>query len=202
MIEELSAKIANLIKSNISGIDEEKEEILKYGLDIIIYNSFLLVFFFLSALILGILKSVVTSFVVYGSLRIAAGGAHARTRTLCLIISLITFFGPILISKLFLISSIIPAVIIFIMNILAIIIYAPADTLEKPIISNKIRFYRKLSSLFIVVIIFLITLSVHNIDKVIYNVMLFSNIPFLLLLTPLGYKLLGCLPGKKQLGQS
>jgi len=200
MIEALSIKIANLIKSNIGGVDEEKEEVLIYGLDIIIYNSFLLVFFFLSALILGILKFVAISFVVYGSLRIAAGGAHARTRTLCFIISLITFFGPILISNLFLISSTIPAFIIFIANILAIIIYAPADTLEKPIISKKIRFYRKLSSLAIVVIIFLIALSVHNNDKVIYNVILFSDIPFLLLLTPLGYKLLGCSPGKSEIG--
>jgi hypothetical protein len=53
MIEALSIKIANLIKSNIGGVDEEKEEVLIYGLDIRIYNSFLLVFFFLSALIRG-----------------------------------------------------------------------------------------------------------------------------------------------------
>ncbi|KNY30003.1 accessory gene regulator ArgB-like protein [Pseudobacteroides cellulosolvens] len=202
IIDILSIKITNLIKSSMDGIDEEKEEVLKYGLDIIIYNTFLLAFFFMSALILGVLKPVVISLIVYGSLRIAAGGAHAKTRTLCFIISVITFYGPVLISKFFLINSLIPSVIIFIMNILAIIVYAPADTLEKPIISKKLRLYQKLSSFVIAIIIFLISLRVYNIDKVIYNVILFSIIPFLLLLSPLGYKLLGCLPGRGELGKS
>ncbi len=202
IIEVLSIKITNLIKSSMDGIDEEKEEVLKYGLDIIIYNTFLLIIFLMSSLILGVLKPVITSLIVYGALRIAAGGAHAKTRVLCFIISVITFFGPIIISKFFLINSITPSVAIFIINILTIIIYAPADTLEKPIIIMKIRFYQKLSSLVIAIIIFLISLKIYNIDKVIYSIILFSNIPFVLLLSPLGYKLLGCLPGRGENCQS
>jgi hypothetical protein len=39
-------------------------------------------------------------------------------------------------------------------------------------------------------------------DVVLYSVILFSEIPFILLLIPIGYRLLGCLPGNGKIEES
>jgi accessory gene regulator B len=202
MTEYLISKVIDFLKKNMDEIDNDKEEILKYGLDIIIYNGLLLILFFALAVILGVVKPFVVSFAVYGTLRIAAGGAHAKTRTICFMVTISTFFGAIFMAKYFAVSSIFPSVIIFLLNISAIIIYAPGDTLEKPIISNRIKFSRKLASIFVSAVIFLISVKVYSMDVVLYSVILFSEIPFILLLIPVGYRLLGCLPGNGKIEES
>ncbi|HEY9062744.1 MAG TPA: accessory gene regulator B family protein [Pseudobacteroides sp.] len=193
MIEYLCVKIVDFLKGSMDGIDSDKEETLKYGLDILIYNALLLAFFFMLAALLGVIKPVVVSLSVYGSLRIAAGGAHAKTRTSCFVISNLTFFGAVFMAKYLVITSFIPAIIIFFINILAMVAYAPGDTFEKPIISKRIKYCRKLASGAVAVAVLAISFKVYDLDMVLYSVILFSNIPFILLLTPLGYKLLGCL---------
>lgn len=202
MIEYLCVKIVDFLKGSMDGIDSDREETLKYGLDILIYNALLLAFFFILAALLGVIKPIAVSLAVYGALRIAAGGAHAKTRTGCFVISNLIFFGAVFMAKYLVISSLIHAIIIFFINILAIVAYAPGDTLEKPVISRRIKYCRKLASLAVAVIVLAISVKVYSLDMVLYSVILFSNIPFIMLLAPLGYKLLGCMQSKGEIEES
>lgn len=93
MIETLSNKITSLIKGNLDEISDEKAEIINYGMQLIIYEIFVLIIIFALALISGLFKYVLISFVVYGSLRVFTGGAHARTRLECTTTYILTLFG-------------------------------------------------------------------------------------------------------------
>lgn len=140
MIDTFSRKITDLIKDSIDGITPEKEEIIDYGLKIAVYESLILIFEFSVAIFLGVFKYFLVAFTIYGLLRIVEGGAHMNSRIKCFISYCITIFGIIFLSKHVRIGSFYCSIPLFIINFCMAYIYAPGDTLEKPILRKRIGF--------------------------------------------------------------
>lgn len=192
MIDALSNKITYLIKQNVKEISEEKEEIINYGLNILIYQAALTTIILLIALLTGLFKYVAVAVLVYASLRVFAGGAHARTRLQCSVSSIVTMLGSVLLSKYIWADSYIPAVFVLIINLVIVYVYAPGDTVERPIISKKIRLRQKAISLILVTLIFITSVIVWHFDKAMYNVVNIASLLAVFMLTPVSYNLFKC----------
>ncbi|HHW30650.1 MAG TPA: accessory gene regulator B family protein [Clostridiaceae bacterium] len=193
-IDNISSKITELIKRN-SDVSEEKAEIINYGINIFIYETLIILIIFSVAIISGYFKYILTSFLVYGILRTFAGGAHAHTRAQCLITYVTVLTSVMLISKYLWSDSFLPAIFLFILNIIILVKYAPGDTVQKPFRSKKLKSRLKFLSILATVIVYSIALIAWHSDRLLYNVIILSTIPVMFLLHPIGYKALKCQHG-------
>lgn len=192
MIETASNKLIGVVKRNMPDISSEKEEVIKYGIEVIIHETFQLALIISLSLILGIFKEVMVSFLVYGVLRLFTGGAHARTRLQCIITYMLSISAVILMSYFIKFQSIYPAVFLMAIELVIVYIYAPGDTLEKPIASRKMAKRLKISSIISIIAVFSIAFITWQYNKVLYNIIILSTLPVMFFLSPIAYKIFHC----------
>lgn len=147
MIALISSNLTSAIKNNVSGITQEKCEIINYGIYLFISDSYKIVLFIIASYFLGILDYALISLVSAGILRTFAGGVHAKTQIGCL--SAVFFLNYSIIYLSFALNNLnilIFCTIIFFVCLPVLYKYAPCDIKNKPIVSKKQRSYlRKLS---------------------------------------------------------
>lgn len=166
--------------------DKEKLEEIKYGLEgIYITLSKAVVILIISA-ILGLFKESIIFLLLFNILRIVAFGLHASKSLYCWISSSISFLLiPYLCVKFEfpLLFHIISCGISFI----SFILYAPADTVKRPLINKKKRIiYKVLSIVFAAIFVTLIfTIS----DVLLKNMLTFALILETILIIPITYKI-------------
>lgn len=192
MIDSLSNKITSLIKNNLPDISNEKEEIINYGMNIFIYQTLLLLLIFSLALVTGLFKYIFIFFIVYALLRAFTGGAHSNTRIKCATTYIFISFGTVLLSKHIWADSFLPAILLLLINLIIIWMYAPGDTIERPVLSKRVIKRQKTLSLLIMIAISAAAIITWHYDKAVYNIILISSETVIFLLTPYGYKLLKC----------
>lgn len=183
----LSKLEKTIIKSN-KDINEVKLEEIMYGLESIYLTLEKIIFIIIISIILKIFKEVIIFMILYNIIRFTAFGAHAKNSITCLIISIITFIGLPILAKLIIIPTYLKLVIGSIC-ILGFIIYAPADTEKRPIISKKRRVTYKICSIILGMIY--IILSIYIKDSFIDNTLIFSLILQTIMILPITYKLFG-----------
>lgn len=190
MVMEMKKKILNhcmkIIKIKYPEYDEEKLEIINYGLESIYLTFTKIIIIFILAIILNIWKEVLLLLAFYNLIRISAFGMHAKKSIHCLIISLTLFIGGVYICN----YLIIPFIIKIILSIICIILiykYAPADTEKRPIINKKIRIKYKVISV-IISGIFAISIVLLS-DKIISNYLLLGMIEATIMILPITYKI-------------
>ena len=183
----LSKLEKTIIKSN-KDINEVKLEEIMYGLESVYLTLEKIIFIIIISIILKIFKEVIIFMLIYNIIRFTAFGAHAKNSITCLIISIITFIGLPILAKLIIIPTYLKLVIGSIC-ILGFIIYAPADTEKRPIISKKRRLTYKICSIILGMIY--IILSIYIKDSFIDNTLIFSLILQTIMILPITYKLFG-----------
>lgn len=190
MVMEMKKKILNhcmkIIKIKYPEYDEEKLEIINYGLESIYLTFTKIIIIFILAIILNIWKEVLLLLAFYNLIRISAFGMHAKKSIHCLIISLTLFIGGVYICN----YLIIPFIIKIILSIICIILiykYAPADTEKRPIINKKRRMKYKVISV-IISGIFAISIVLLS-DKIISNYLLLGMIEATIMILPITYKI-------------
>lgn len=177
-----------IIRNSNKDIDEIKLEEIMYGLESIYLTLEKIVIIILISLLLGIFKEVIIFMIVYNIIRFTSFGAHAKNSIVCLIVSTITFILLPIIS----INIMIPNYIKIILGIVCLIIfliYAPADTEKRPIISKSLRLFYKVSTTFIGVLYIFLSIYIKN--KFYDNVLIFSLILQSIMILPITYKLFG-----------
>lgn len=133
---------------NYKELCQEDIEKLRYGLEGIYLTVTKLIIIAIVSLILGILKEVIITLLLFNALRFTGFGFHAEKSIQCLLLSLFQFviipyiMLNISISKNF-------AVIICIFCILSYSLFAPADTIKRPLPNVKKRKIRKWSTVII-----------------------------------------------------
>jgi len=192
IIESLSNKLTAVIKKYNADIDEEKEEIINYGLNLAIYEIILVPLIFISAFIFGIFKYVLVFFTAYGILRFFTGGAHANSRIKCSLIYFAYLYGSVFLAKYIWPDNLILFAAVLLINILVIWFYAPGDTIEKPILSSKMKKRQKILSFCTLAIIFILAFIFRYYDITVHNILVLSTIPVVFSLSPLGYKVMKC----------
>lgn len=166
--------------------DKTKLEEIKYGLEGIYLTFSKLIIISLATIYLNIFKEFLIFTLFYNVIRATSFGLHATKSWICLISSLIIFIGAPLIC----LNITIPIYLKSIIGILLIFAFyknAPADTIKRPIISQKRRNTYKFLSVIIVIIFSIASIIVTN--KFISNCLLINLIVQSFLISPYVYKL-------------
>lgn len=148
-------------------------DILEYGLIIFFSTIAKTAVVVLIALAFGLLKEIMLCAFIFGLLRTFAGGVHAKTPIGCLIGMLFTYFSV------YLLSSIIPySTYLFWISLafclFTVLLYAPADTAEKPILNPKQIKAMKLCSVLVLLIMYLLAFSFFT--EAVKKIIIFSSI--------------------------
>lgn len=167
---------------------EEELELLRYGLEGIYLTITKLVIIILLAILLHIEKEVILMMVLFNIIRFTGFGVHAGDSKTCLITSTLFFiFIP-----LFFLNVSLPIYgkgIICALCILSYIVYAPADTVKRPLKNEKKRKIRKIVT---VLIGFAYTIGIFIIPTdMIANLLLASLVVQSIVILPITYRLLG-----------
>ncbi len=159
---------------------------IQYGIESLYLVISKTIVIFLAAYIFGILKELLLLMIFYNILRTTGFGLHTKKSWHCWLSSLLIFLGAPLLSTLVIIPKSI-VMIISVICILLIIMYAPADTEKRPIISTKRRRTYKVlcsvSAIIYSIILFFIT------NSSLENIILFSMIIEVLMILPISYKI-------------
>ena len=146
VINKMVDKISNYLVENVLCKDEiigdEEKEILNFSVTRIVEDIPKYIIMLTIALLTNTTKELAIVFVIMILYKSFIGGAHARTNLICLISSNITFFTPIIISKVFYINEVllnIMYIVVAIISIFIICYIAPADTEEVPILNSNKR---------------------------------------------------------------
>ncbi len=164
---------------------EEKEKLL-YGLEGLYLTITKLIFIFIVALILGILKEVIILLLLFNVIRYTGFGFHAKRSIECLIFSSTCFIAvPYLMMNLQINNNTI--LIIYVLCLLSYILYAPADTVKRPLPNKKKRIIRKIATV-IISIVYLILIFIFN-NNTMTALILSALINETIMILPITYKL-------------
>lgn len=183
----VSFYVTKFISNNIK-LSEIQLQHITYGLNIILINIPKLVLLFLISYILNITFYFLLAFFTFATLRFFAAGMHNSTSIGCNIMNLTIFFSNIFISIYYPFNKYI-LIFLNIISLIIFILYAPADTKEKPIINKNSRNFLKTFSVLTNCILFILSMIIYNYNIIYSNVISISVFEEALTTTPICYKL-------------
>ncbi|OGO76712.1 MAG: hypothetical protein A2Y23_06620 [Clostridiales bacterium GWB2_37_7] len=182
LIDTLSRKlIQRMLDKEIIKFDDW--EIYMFGLQLMISGVFKFIGFMIFAWALGWIVEAFIFLVVFGLIRVSAGGYHAKSYLMCFITTGIMMTTAILLSKLFLSRfSVVGLTVVLMIASLMVILYAPVDSPNRRLTAKerKINRIRSLLTVFCLSAIALLTYLLFPQGLVFCNVaalaMLFESI--------------------------
>ena len=175
-----------IVKNRYPEYDDEKMEIIEYGLTGLYMLVTKSIIIFSIAYFIGIFTQLVIFMFLYNLIRSVSFGMHANSSKACLIGSALTFLSAAYVCK-FCIIPINIRVIFGLISIIYIWKYAPADTEKRPIVSSKRRFIYKLLSISIAIAMVFCSLVIS--DGFVANALICSLIIQCAMISPILYKL-------------
>ena len=175
-----------IIKDYYPNYDDDKIDEIRYGLEatyLSITKTFVIL---LICFLLGMLKETIIILILFNLLRMTGFGLHASKSWMCWVSSIITFIGIPYLCKI----VIIPTYILVIVSALCLIcffLYAPADTIKRPLIHEKRRNRYKVITVLIASIFIVGILLVK--DSFIQNALVSAMLIECVLIHPLTYKI-------------
>ena len=183
--------IVNSIMNNITkyyNYDDTKLDEIKYGIESLYLTISKTIIILIGCIILKIVKPLLLLFIFYGIIRLTGFGVHAKKSWHCWVTSLLMFIGiPILISIISVNNNII--FITYLICMILMLKYAPADTEKRPLINKNKRALYKVLTLLITFIYLILSLILKN--QIIINTLYLSIILETIQILPITYKLYG-----------
>lgn len=165
MIDKFCEYLTNKIRKNMPEVDDERAEVIKYGLQLLVGEVPKIFIMMGIAWALGILKLTLICFCMMLPYRMYSGGFHLKTHLGCIIGTSIMYTGNAFMSQLFVIPvmwKIVVSVILWVFAIIMIYLYAPADTEDVPVIAKRERKKRKVISYVVVSVMLVCGCVVQN----------------------------------------
>ena len=190
MIDTICTFLTNRIRKEMPEMDDERAEVINYGLQNIVGEIPKTFLVFIIAFILGMLKEVLFMFIVLIPYRGASGGFHLKTHLGCIVGTTAFYCGVVLLSQHVILGDITKYILIgisWIFGMFMIKLYAPADTENVPILSKKDRKKKQMIAYITYSIGLIAALLIQ--DNVISNILLFGNLLQTLTITKLAYRL-------------
>ena len=190
MIDKICTKLTEKIRKQMPEIDDERAEIIMYGLQILIGELPKGVIILAIAYFLGIFKLTLLSVLIIAPYRCVSGGVHMKTHIGCIIYTLILYSGSALLGKYLILEGnvkIISAIIVWVFCMIMIKIYAPADTENFPILRKKERLQKQIFSYTILTLEFLIAIIISN--TTISGIIIFGDLIQTLTITRFAYNI-------------
>lgn len=190
MIDKLCLFLTEKIQKEMPDVDEERAEVINYGIHLIVGEIPKILLVLIIAYILGVLKDTILMILMLLPYRACSGGFHLKTHIGCTIATTLYYCGVPKISNYFIFYN--PMKLIFILSVLIfgtimITRYAPADTENIPILRKKERRQKKILS-YIFLFVGLITATIITNNKI-SNILIFGNLAQSIMITPIAYKL-------------
>ena len=188
MIDKLCGYIVEKMKKKMPEIDEEKEEIIKFGLQMIIGELPKMFILIGAGFLFGVGWYMILAFFALLPYRAMSGGFHLKTHIGCMIGTILFYYGNIIISKLLYLTDfqkIILIILAYIFGMLMVSLYAPADTENVPIISKHERKKKKILSFFTLSLTLIVAAFVP--DRMTSNILIIGTILQSLSITRLAY---------------
>ncbi|MCI8636347.1 MAG: accessory gene regulator B family protein [Clostridia bacterium] len=190
MIDKICTFLTNRIRKEMPDIDDERAEVINYGLQNIIGEIPKTFLVLIIAYFLGIWKETLLTFILLIPYKNASGGFHLKTHLGCIIGTTIFYCGIPVLAKLLIINEIVKYIIIgalWIFGMCMIRLYAPADTENVPILTKKDR-NRKRVIAFVTFSVGLVIAGIIN-NSTISNIIIFGYLLQTLMITKLAYRL-------------
>lgn len=190
MIDAICTFLTNRIRKDMPEIDDERAEVIYYGLQNIVGEIPKIFLLFIIAYILGIFKEVLFMFIVLIPYRGTSGGFHLKTHLGCIVGTTAFYCGIVLLSQHVVLGNITKYMLIgisWIFGMFMIKLYAPADTENVPILSKKDRKKKQIIAYIAYTLGLVLALFIQN--TVISNILLFGNLLQTLTITKLAYRL-------------
>lgn len=154
-------KIRKEIVKQYPKYSKDKVDEIMYGVEGIYLTITKTIIISLIALILGVFKELIFLLISFNFIRLFAFGMHANKSWICLLFSSTLFLGGAYLCKILVIPKNI-LITLFLIVLLIISIYAPSDTVKRPLIKKKRRIIFKILSITVVIIYFILTLIIKN----------------------------------------
>lgn len=190
MIDKFCAYLTNKIRKEMPEIDDERAEIIMYGLQNLIGELPKGIIILIIAYFLGIFKLTLISMFIIAPYRCFSGGVHMKTHMGCIIYTLILYSGSALLGKYIVLEGIIKyllAGLVWSFSIIMIKLYAPADTENVPILSKKERKQKQLFSYIVLTLEIIIAIMINN--STIAGIIIFGDFIQTLTITRIAYKI-------------
>lgn len=189
MIDKFCAYLTKKIRKEMPEVDDERAEVIMYGLQNIIGELPKGIIILIIAYILGIFKLTVISILIIAPYRCVSGGVHMKTHIGCIIYTLLLYSGSSLLGKYIVLTGnvkIMLAIAIWIFCMIMIKLYAPADTENLPILRKKERKQKQILSYIIITSEILIAIFIKNIT--ISGIIIFGDFIQTLTITRIAYR--------------
>lgn len=190
MINKICESLLKKIRKEMPYIDDERAEIILYGLQLIVGEVPKIILLFAVAILLKIGWLVIFAYATMLPYKIVAGGFHLKTNLGCMIGTFVVYFGNVLISKyivLFTETKYLLTLFTLIFSIIMICLYAPADTINLPILRQKERKTKKVLSYIFAIITLIASLLVQN--STLSNILLFNVLIETICISKLAYRI-------------
>lgn len=190
MIDKICMFLTNQIRKEMPEIDDEKAEVINYGLQNII-GEIPKIFIMLGiAYILGVFHLALFTFIALFPYKGASGGVHLKTHIGCTVVTTLFYCVIPFVAQQFVLQDITKYIIVgcvWIFGMIMIKLYAPADTEDVPILQKKVRRKKQIVS-YITFTIGLLVACIIN-DSTISNILILANLFQTITITKLIYKL-------------
>lgn len=178
-------KCLNLVRSIYPEYNESKLDEIRYGLESIYLSLTKVIVILTVCFILGIFKQSIILLLFFNGIRLFAFGIHAQKSWMCWVASSILFIGfPYL--CIYLKLPIYVHLTLLFISFLTIIIYAPADTIKRPLVRKNKRIKFKVLSILMCIIYFII--FYFNNNDLIRNIITSSLLIESVLIHPFTYR--------------
>lgn len=194
MIEKICERIMEKLRAKVQ-MSEERAEVINFGLLVLIGEIPKVILILGIAWYFNILKLTLITFIAMSIYRTQAGGFHLEGHISCFMFSLIVFCGTSFLAKAIETSNMnliyILYGLIFVLDMIVISKYAPADTEKIPVINMKKRRKKKMSSYIAVIIIYIYAIGISN-SQVVSNICVLTTLIQSIGMTPIAYKISKC----------
>lgn len=190
MIDKITESLTCKIRKKMPEIDDERAEVIKYGLQVLLGEIPKFFIMLAIAYVLGILKLTLITFFVLLPYRGASGGFHLKTHIGCIITTCTFYCGIAFLSKIIQLGNIEKYVFILLVGIFGIMMikkYAPADTENVPILSKKIRKQKQIQAYIFLIVGLVIAGIIKN--NVLTNIIIFGYFAQTCMITKWAYKI-------------
>ncbi len=190
MIDKICKYITNKIRKEMPDIDDERAEVIMYGIQLIIGEIPKVFSVFIIGAILGLWWQTLVTFWILLPYKYASGGFHLKSHIGCFIGTNLIYCGNAYLSTIInldVYTKILLIVLNLILGIIMIYKYAPADTINLPILTKKERKLKRNLSYIFLTINMIIAMVVPNI--IITNILVFGTAIQTFSITKIAYKL-------------
>ncbi len=190
MIDKICTFLTNKIRQEMTDLDDERAEVINYGLQNIIGEIPKFFIVLIVAYLFGILKETLVTFFILLPYRCFSGGVHLKTHMGCIISTCLMYCGVAYLAKSIEFTQItiyILAVSTWVFGMIMIKLYAPADTENVPILRKKERKQKQILSYLVLTVGTIVAVVIPN--TMVANVIIFGYLVQSCMITRFIYKI-------------